>query len=97
LRVPAVALDVILDCLDQVTNTAKCASALCFFFVKTLRRSFLAEHIPFPKQPRRPPTFLSPEEVTRVIESASNLFHRALLMTLYYTGMRRAETMWPPG
>jgi len=86
-----------LDCLDQVTNTAKCASALCFFFVKTLRRSFLAEHIPFPKQPRRPPTFLSPEEVTRVIESASNLFHRALLMTLYYTGMRRAETMWPPG
>src|SRR5215471_593860 len=73
------------------------ASALCFFFVKTLRRSFLAEHILFPKQPRRLPTILSPEEVTRVIESASNLFHRALLMTLYYTGMRRAETMWPPG
>jgi integrase len=34
---------------------------------------------------------LSPEEVTRVIESASNLFHRTLLMTLYSTGMRRAE------
>src|SRR5215472_4966735 len=67
------------------------ASALRFFFVKTLRRSFLTEHIPFPKQPRRLPTVLSPEEVTRVIESASNLFHRTLLMTLYSTGMRRAE------
>jgi site-specific recombinase XerD len=67
------------------------ASALRFFFVKTLRRSFLAEHIPFPKQPRRLPTVLSPEEVARLIESASNLFHRTLLMTLYSTGMRRAE------
>ena len=27
----------------------------------------------------------------RLIESASNLFHRAMLMTLYSTGVRRAE------
>ena len=67
------------------------ASALRFFFVKTLRRRFLAEHIPFPKQPRRLPTVLSPEEVARLIDSASNLYHRTLLMTLYSTGMRRAE------
>ena len=52
------------------------ASALRFFFVKTLRRHFLTEYIPFPKQPRRLPTVLSPEEVTRLIDSASNLFHR---------------------
>ena len=62
-----------------------------FFFVKTLRRHFLAEHIPFPKQRRRLPTVLSPEEVARLIDSASNLYHRTLLMTLYSTGMRRAE------
>jgi len=67
------------------------ASALRFFFVKTLRRHFLAEYIPFPKQPRRLPTVLSPEEVARLIDSASNLYHRTLLMTLYATGMRRAE------
>ena len=67
------------------------ASALRFFFVKTLHKHFLAEHIPFPKQPRRLPTVLSPEEVTRLIESASNLYHRTLLMTLYSTGIRRAE------
>ena len=67
------------------------ASALRFFFVKTLRRHFLLEHIPYPKQPRRLPTVLSLEEVARLIESASNLYHRTLLMTLYSTGMRRAE------
>lgn len=66
-------------------------SALRFFFVKTLRKQFLAEHIPFPKQPRRLPTVLSPEEVTRLMESASNLYYRTLLMTLYSTGIRRAE------
>jgi site-specific recombinase XerD len=34
---------------------------------------------------------LSPEEVTRLIDSARNLYHRTLLMTLYSTAMRRAE------
>ncbi len=66
-------------------------SALRFFFVKTLRKHFLVEHIPFPKQPRRLPTVLSPEEVTRLIDAASNLYYRTLLMTLYSTGIRRAE------
>jgi integrase len=66
-------------------------SALRFLFVKTLRRHFLTEHIPFPKSPRRLPTVLSPEEVTRLINSAGNLFHRTLLMTLYSTAVRRSE------
>jgi integrase/recombinase XerD len=51
----------------------------------------LAEHIPFPKLRKQLPTVLSREEVARLIDSASNLYHRTLLMTLYSTGMRRAE------
>jgi integrase/recombinase XerD len=66
-------------------------SALRFLFVKTLRRHFLAEYIPFPKSHKRLPTVLSPEEVTRLIDSARNLYHRTLLMTLYSTAVRRAE------
>jgi integrase/recombinase XerD len=66
-------------------------SALRFFFVKTLRRHFLAEYIPFPKSRKRLPTVLSPEEVTRLIDAARNLYHRTLLMTLYSTAARRAE------
>ena len=66
-------------------------SALRFLFVKTLRRHFLAEYIPFPKAHKRLPPVLSPEEVARLIDSARNLYHRTLLMTLYSTAMRRAE------
>jgi integrase/recombinase XerD len=66
-------------------------AALRFLFVKTLRRPYLPEQIPFPKRPRRLPTVLSQEEVARLIESARNLMHRTMLMTLYATGLRRAE------
>jgi len=66
-------------------------AALRFFFVKTLKRDYPPDHRPYPKQPKRLPTILSPDEVARLIEAAKNLYHRALLMTLYATGMRRAE------
>jgi integrase/recombinase XerD len=67
------------------------SAALRFFFVKTLKRHYMLENIPLPKEPRTLPTVLSQAEVTTLIESASNLMHRAILMTLYATGMRRAE------
>ncbi len=67
------------------------AAALRFLFVKTLRRPYLPDQIPFPKRARRLPTVLSPEEVALLIDSARNLMHRAILMTLYATGLRRAE------
>jgi integrase len=44
-----------------------------------------------PKAPVRLPEVLSPEDVARMIEAASNLKHRVILMTLYGTGMRRSE------
>ena len=66
-------------------------SALRFLFIKTLHRHFLTEYIPFPKSHKRLPTVLSPEEVARLIDSARNLYHRTLLMTLYSTAMRRTE------
>jgi integrase len=67
------------------------SAALRFLFVKTLRRPYLLDEIPFPKRPRKLPTVLSPEEVARLIDSARNLMHRTMLMTLYATGLRRAE------
>jgi integrase/recombinase XerD len=66
-------------------------AGLRFFYLKTLKRHFLLEDLPMPKRSRRIPEILSPEEVTRLIDSASNLFHRTMLMTLYSTGIRRAE------
>jgi integrase/recombinase XerD len=66
-------------------------AALRFLFVKTLRRPYLSDHIPFPKRQRRLPTILDQEEVARLIDSAGNLMHRTMLMVLYATGLRRAE------
>jgi integrase/recombinase XerD len=39
----------------------------------------------------RLPVILSRDEVARLIDSASNQFHRTILMTLYATGVRRTE------
>jgi len=66
-------------------------SALRFFFVKTLKRPYRLDDIPFPKVPRRLPIILSVEEVGRLIDSARNLMDRTLLMVLYSTGMRNRE------
>jgi len=66
-------------------------AALRFLFLKTLRRSFRRDDLPLPKAPRSLPTVLSQDEVARLIASAANLKHRTILMTLYSTGMRRAE------
>jgi integrase/recombinase XerD len=66
-------------------------AALRFLFVKTLKRHYMLEHIPFPKIPLRLPTVLSPEEVARLIDAAPNLLYRTVLMTLYSTGMRLGE------
>jgi hypothetical protein len=39
------------------------------------------DSLPFPKRHRKLPQILSPEEMAKLIDSASNLFHRAILMT----------------
>ena len=46
---------------------------------------------PYPKKRLHLPVILSQEEVARLIESALIPFHRTILMTLYATGVRRAE------
>jgi site-specific recombinase XerD len=66
-------------------------AALRFLYVKTLKRPYVHDQIPFPKRQRPLPTVLSQDEVGRLIDAAQNLMHRAMLMTLYGTGVRRAE------
>jgi integrase/recombinase XerD len=66
-------------------------AALRFFYVKTLKRRYLLDELPHPKRGRKLPTILSQEEVAQLIDAARNLFHRTMLMSLYSTGVRRAE------
>jgi site-specific recombinase XerD len=66
-------------------------SALRFFYIKVLKRRDMKEDLPYPKRPKRLPIVLSREEVSRLIDSARNLFHRAMLLTMYAAGLRRSE------
>ena len=73
-------------------GTIEAAPRLCAF--SSSRRfagPYLPDHIPFPKRQRRLPTILDQQEVARLIDSASNLMHRTMMMMLYATGLRRAE------
>ena len=53
-------------------------AGLRFFYVKTLKRHFMVESLPFPKRNRKLPEILSPEEMAKLIDSTSNLFHRTI-------------------
>jgi integrase/recombinase XerD len=66
-------------------------AALRFFFVATLRRPWAIAETPYPRKTFRLPKILSPEQVARLIDAAPTVFYRILLMTLYATGLRRAE------
>jgi integrase/recombinase XerD len=66
-------------------------AALRFLFVSVLKRPWTVADTPYPKRPDTLPTVLSQDEVARLIDSALNPLDRAVLMTLYATGLRRAE------
>ena len=66
-------------------------AALRFFYCKTLKKAWSIAEIPYPKRALRLPAILSREEVAQLIQAASTSFHRTLLLTLYATGVRRAE------
>jgi hypothetical protein len=69
------------------------ATALRFFFKITLKRHDLAEEVVSTREPRRLPIVLSPEEVGRLLASATNIKHKALLSLAYATGLRASEVV----
>src|ERR1700693_3197348 len=78
----------------DIGTASNCVAALRFFYVKTLKRPSVKQDLPYPhgvKRKRRLPTILSQEEVGRLIDSSKNLFHYAMLLTIYLTGLRRSE------
>ena len=75
-----------------VRTVVQHVAAVRFLYCKTLKRRDMKEDLPYPRSYRRQlPVILSPEEVGRLIDAARNLYHRALLMTLYSCGLRRSE------
>jgi integrase/recombinase XerD len=65
--------------------------ALRFFYRVTLGRPAMLDYIPYPRRPFTLPTILSQAEVAALLTAPHNLKHRAILTTLYATGLRVAE------
>jgi len=70
---------------------AQRTAALKFFYTRTLKQHWFVQEVAKPKVPRQLPTVLSREEVTALLDATPNLKHRALLATLYATGLRCEE------
>jgi site-specific recombinase XerD len=67
--------------------------ALRFLYHATLHQRWMIEHIPYPRHEQKLPVVLSPSEVAALFEATQNLKHRAILMTLYATGLRVSEVV----
>src|SRR5881296_1753573 len=65
--------------------------ALRFLYETTLGRPWMVEYIPYPKKPKTLPVILSRDEVRALLLAPSHLKHRAILATLYATGLRVSE------
>ena len=66
-------------------------AALKFFYTRTLKQKWFDGEVAKPKVRQKLPTVLSHEEVKALLDAAANLKHRALLATLYSTGLRCEE------
>jgi site-specific recombinase XerD len=67
--------------------------AIRFFYRNALPVTWEVEQIPYQKAGRRLPVVLSGEEVVALLEAATNLKHRAILMALYSGGLRASEAV----
>src|SRR5260370_30253915 len=68
-------------------------AALKFFYTQTLKKEWFVQEVAKPKVRRKLPTVMSHEVVTALLDATPNLKHRALLATLYATGLRCAEVL----
>lgn len=65
--------------------------ALKFLYTKVLYKPWNVEKLTRIKERRRLPIVLSPEEVKKIFDATENLKHKAILMTIYSSGLRVSE------
>ena len=68
-------------------------AALRFFYGTTLQRDWDIRRIPYQKTGRKLPLVLSQQEVKTLLETPTNIKHRAILMTAYAGGLRVSEVV----
>jgi len=66
-------------------------SALKFLYGQTLKRDWKIDMIPYHKRSKRLPVVLNREEVVKLYKAVPYLKHKAMILTLYSTGIRASE------
>ena len=66
-------------------------SSIRFFYKRILKMNWDDEDIPRMKLDRSLPTVLSREEMQRIIDATPNLKHKAIIATMYSSGLRVSE------
>jgi integrase/recombinase XerD len=66
-------------------------SVLKFFYVVTLEQSWSDLRIPRLRYDKKLPKYLTKEEVKRILDATSYLKHKAILSTIYSSGLRVSE------
>ena len=80
--------------LQQQVSKSTFIQTVCglrFFYETTLGRAWMADYILYPKKPKTLPVILSRAEVKALLLAPRHLKHRAILATLYATGLRVSE------
>jgi integrase/recombinase XerD len=75
----------------KISSYIQAVCSLRFFYRNTMNRKIEIEQIPLPRYEKKLPVILSKEEVKALLEAPKNLGHRAILATLYGTGLRVSE------
>ena len=73
------------------SNLSQAFSAIKFLYRSTLDMPLKLSDVKSVRRGRKLPEVLSGEEIKRLLQSADNLKHRTILMTIYSAGLRLSE------
>lgn len=81
-----------INCKKLCNNTVNMINSfLKFFYVVTLEKEWNDLRIPRLKRPKKVPIYLTKAEVDILLNSITNLKHKAILSTIYSSGLRVSE------
>ena len=68
-------------------------ASIKFLYKRVLKIAWDDEEVPAMKRERNLPTVLTPQEINAIIEATENLKHKAIIATMYSSGLRVSEVI----
>ena len=68
-------------------------SSIKFLYQRVLKISWDDVEVPAMKRERNLPTVLTPQEINAIIDTTDNLKHKAIIATMYSSGLRVSEVV----